>query len=327
MLHNQRDLVLPRDAYLLPSPVPRFDTSRRRAGRVREEGGDDLDPVSPTPGRPAGPCSGGDLARDRTGNSRHIGLTRQVFPHNKLEVGDAKIATLRERKVGAVCTWRIQKSRVRPQHFRIFYEAVGLEWAQLSRISSISDMISRCPRLKTLRLEENCLQLSAIHSSILADSKVSILALDGNLFDKKNLADTEGFDKYMDSLPIISNAKMKLKIMMKQLMNKFQQNTQIPEDQENDEDDIPKQIHSSNTNTFQFDVFSYELFTPSQKKACFGITGLYLSSVLQRGRKNFFFIIFIIVLISVFSQYSGPKRIHSSLQSSRECTSTRDSND
>nr|CAD7460059.1 unnamed protein product [Timema tahoe] len=113
-----------------------------------------------------------------------------------------------------------------------------------NQISSISDMISRCPRLKTLRLEENCLQLSAIHSSILADSKVSILALDGNLFDKKNLADTEGFDKYMDSLPIISNAKMKLKIMMKQLMNKFQQNTQIPEDQENDEDDIPKQLRA-----------------------------------------------------------------------------------
>nr|CAD7568651.1 unnamed protein product [Timema californicum] len=152
--------------------------------------------------------------------------------------------------------------RVEPQRFRVFYEAMGLKWAQLSQvrinkellnekvtapvyeineqrvhfagdmtpsireswhyihqqtaaiqvselnvtelnlnqnqISSISDMISRCPRLKTLRLEENCLQLSAIHSSILADSKVSILALDGNLFDKKNLADIEGFDKYMD---------------------------------------------------------------------------------------------------------------------------------
>nr|CAD7200343.1 unnamed protein product [Timema douglasi] len=158
----------------------------------------------------------------------------------------------------------IQKSRVQPQRFRVFYEAMGLKWAQLSQvrineellnekvtapvykineqrvhfagdmtpsiceswhcihqqtaaiqvselnvtelnlnqnqISSISDMISRCPRLKTLRLEENCLQLSAIHSSILADSKVSILALDGNLFDKKNLADIEGFDKYMDRI-------------------------------------------------------------------------------------------------------------------------------
>nr|CAD7256227.1 unnamed protein product [Timema shepardi] len=157
--------------------------------------------------------------------------------------------------------------RVEPQRFRVFYEAMGLKWAQLSQvrinkellnekvtapvyeineqrvhfagdmtpsireswhyihqqtaaiqvselnvtelnlnqnqISSISDMISRCPRLKTLRLEENCLQLSAIHSSILADSKVSILALDGNLFDKKNLADIEGFDKYMDSFSVL----------------------------------------------------------------------------------------------------------------------------
>ncbi|XP_063235749.1 leucine-rich repeat-containing protein 57 [Bacillus rossius redtenbacheri] len=67
-----------------------------------------------------------------------------------------------------------------------------------NQIASVSDKIADCPRLKTLRLEENCLQLSAIHSRILTDSKISILALDGNLFDKKHLADVEGYDKYME---------------------------------------------------------------------------------------------------------------------------------
>ncbi|KAA0197344.1 hypothetical protein HAZT_HAZT006764 [Hyalella azteca] len=65
-------------------------------------------------------------------------------------------------------------------------------------ISSISDKMGECPRLKTLRLEENCLQLSALPLGLLTDSQVSLLCLTGNLFSSKQLEETEGYDKYME---------------------------------------------------------------------------------------------------------------------------------
>lgn len=67
-----------------------------------------------------------------------------------------------------------------------------------NQISEISPQIANCPRLKTLRLEENCLQLSAIHSEILKNSKICNLALDGNLFEMKQLADVDGYEAYME---------------------------------------------------------------------------------------------------------------------------------
>ncbi|XP_014218770.1 leucine-rich repeat-containing protein 57-like [Copidosoma floridanum] len=67
-----------------------------------------------------------------------------------------------------------------------------------NQISSISPNLADCPRLKTLRLEENCLKLDAIHKRILEDSKISVLAVEGNLFEMKQLADLDGYDKYME---------------------------------------------------------------------------------------------------------------------------------
>ncbi|XP_018023480.1 leucine-rich repeat-containing protein 57 isoform X2 [Hyalella azteca] len=67
-----------------------------------------------------------------------------------------------------------------------------------NQISSISDKMGECPRLKTLRLEENCLQLSALPLGLLTDSQVSLLCLTGNLFSSKQLEETEGYDKYME---------------------------------------------------------------------------------------------------------------------------------
>lgn len=67
-----------------------------------------------------------------------------------------------------------------------------------NQISSIADDIADCPRLKTLRLEENCLQLSSIPIKLLTDSKVSMLCVEGNLFEMKNLSDLEGYEKYME---------------------------------------------------------------------------------------------------------------------------------
>lgn len=63
------------------------------------------------------------------------------------------------------------------------------------QISVISADVSKCPRLKVLRLEENCLELSSIPVSILADSQVSLFSVEGNLFEVKNLRDLQGYDK------------------------------------------------------------------------------------------------------------------------------------
>ncbi|XP_008312715.1 leucine-rich repeat-containing protein 57 [Cynoglossus semilaevis] len=67
-----------------------------------------------------------------------------------------------------------------------------------NQISVISADVSKCPRLKVLRLEENCLELSSIPVSILADSQVSLFSVEGNLFEVKNLRDLQGYDKYME---------------------------------------------------------------------------------------------------------------------------------
>ena len=49
-------------------------------------------------------------------------------------------------------------------------------------------------RLKVLRVEENC--LSEISSEILKNSTISTLYFDGNLFDKKKIENTEGYEEY-----------------------------------------------------------------------------------------------------------------------------------
>lgn len=67
-----------------------------------------------------------------------------------------------------------------------------------NQIRSISSEIARCPRLKTLRLEENCLQLSAVPPAILNQSSISMIALEGNLFEMKEFMNLEGYDAYME---------------------------------------------------------------------------------------------------------------------------------
>lgn len=67
-----------------------------------------------------------------------------------------------------------------------------------NQISFLSGEVSKCPRLKVLRLEENCLELSSIPTSILSDSQVSLVSVEGNLFEVKNMRDLEGYEKYME---------------------------------------------------------------------------------------------------------------------------------
>lgn len=67
-----------------------------------------------------------------------------------------------------------------------------------NQISNIAEELAECPKLKTLRLEENCLPLNAIHPKILKESKISNLAVDGNLFPPKQFNELEGYDEYME---------------------------------------------------------------------------------------------------------------------------------
>lgn len=67
-----------------------------------------------------------------------------------------------------------------------------------NQISTISECVSQCPRLKVLRLEENCLHINALPTKLLTDSHVSLLALDGNLFEMKKFQEIDGYEKYME---------------------------------------------------------------------------------------------------------------------------------
>ncbi|PZC86982.1 leucine-rich repeat-containing protein 57 [Helicoverpa armigera] len=67
-----------------------------------------------------------------------------------------------------------------------------------NEISILSEDMHQAPRLKILRLEENCLSLDAIRPSLLRDSKMHTINLDGNLFEPKLLVSLEGYNEYTE---------------------------------------------------------------------------------------------------------------------------------
>lgn len=71
-----------------------------------------------------------------------------------------------------------------------------------SQISIVAAEVAACPRLKVLRLEENCLELTSIPLAILRDSQVSLFSVEGNLFEVKKLRDLEGYDKVSAPRPL-----------------------------------------------------------------------------------------------------------------------------
>ncbi|CAM9896802.1 leucine-rich repeat-containing protein 57 [Lethenteron reissneri] len=72
---------------------------------------------------------------------------------------------------------------------------VNLNQNQISRISAD---VATCQRLKVLRLEENCLELPAVPPALLTSSIVSLLTLDGNLFEMKKFRELDGYEQYME---------------------------------------------------------------------------------------------------------------------------------
>lgn len=67
-----------------------------------------------------------------------------------------------------------------------------------NQISVIAEELADSPKLKILRIEENCLPIAAIHSRILKESKISNIYLDGNMFQSKQFVDLDGYEEYME---------------------------------------------------------------------------------------------------------------------------------
>ncbi|KAL4239132.1 Leucine-rich repeat-containing protein 57 [Mactra antiquata] len=67
-----------------------------------------------------------------------------------------------------------------------------------NQISTLPDCIAEWPRLKVLRLEENCLEITALTPKIMKQSKISLLAVDGNVFDMKKFNNLDGYEEYME---------------------------------------------------------------------------------------------------------------------------------
>ncbi|KAK3094165.1 hypothetical protein FSP39_024892 [Pinctada imbricata] len=67
-----------------------------------------------------------------------------------------------------------------------------------NQISAIPESVAECPRLKVIRLEENCLEISAFTPKIMKESTIALFAVEGNVFDMKAFHNLEGYDNYME---------------------------------------------------------------------------------------------------------------------------------
>lgn len=67
-----------------------------------------------------------------------------------------------------------------------------------NQIGRLAIEMAASPRMKILRIEENCLPIGEIHSRILKESKLSNMYVDGNMFQPKEFASLDGYDEYME---------------------------------------------------------------------------------------------------------------------------------
>ena len=72
---------------------------------------------------------------------------------------------------------------------------MALNSTRFLQVSVLPESIAQSPRLRVLRLEENSLEISAFTPTILKNSKISLFAVDGNLFDMKSFQQLEGYDE------------------------------------------------------------------------------------------------------------------------------------
>ncbi|XP_063427830.1 leucine-rich repeat-containing protein 57-like [Mytilus trossulus] len=67
-----------------------------------------------------------------------------------------------------------------------------------NQVSVLPESVAKCPRLKVLRLEENCLEISAFTPQIMKHSQIALLAIEGNVFDFKQFNNLDGYEEYME---------------------------------------------------------------------------------------------------------------------------------
>ncbi|XP_077998843.1 leucine-rich repeat-containing protein 57-like [Glandiceps talaboti] len=143
-------------------------------------------------------------------------LETASFNHNRITTLPATFGSLRSLKRISLCANGIKKFPLELCSLKNLdvvdlsqnkMTALPDELAQLqaielnvnqNQISNISESVASCPRLKVLRMEENCLQVDSIPSKLLIESHVSLLSLDGNLFEMKQFHQLPGYDKYME---------------------------------------------------------------------------------------------------------------------------------
>ncbi|XP_026764154.2 leucine-rich repeat-containing protein 57 [Galleria mellonella] len=121
-------------------------------------------------------------------NLKHVYLNNnkfKEFPTQLLRLNNLEVVELSNNKITKI-----------PEGMSEFH-AMELNLSQ-NEISIISEDLHQAPRLKILRLEENCLSLDAIQPSLLRDSKIHTINLDGNLFEAKQLASVEGYNEYTE---------------------------------------------------------------------------------------------------------------------------------
>lgn len=119
---------------------------------------------------------------------------KQVYlNHNRLKVFPVQLLGLQNLEVLEISNNKITEV---PSGMSELYVA-ELNLSQ-NEISVISEDLHKAPKLKILRLEENCLSLDAIKPSLLRDSKIHTINLDGNLFEPKQLVSVEGYNEYTE---------------------------------------------------------------------------------------------------------------------------------
>lgn len=67
-----------------------------------------------------------------------------------------------------------------------------------NRLNSINENLTYCRRLRTLRVEENCLKKTDFTYNFLANSTVSLITFAGNLFQDKDFQDRPGYYEYQN---------------------------------------------------------------------------------------------------------------------------------
>ena len=110
-----------------------------------------------------------------------------VFPHCLCELRHLDVVDLSENKIHEL-----------PENMASL-QCIELN-LNANQLKSLPETLSSCPRLKVLRVEENLLELAAITSEFLKDSQVCVLAVDGNLFQVKELTDKDGYEQASSNL-------------------------------------------------------------------------------------------------------------------------------